>query len=142
MNKLKAEEKKKLSAAQYHSKGRQNNMSVEDALEGFAVVLLAALAIIGIVFLSGVIHGFVIMKFYGWYVAPLLIGMGLTAPPINIAWAYGLGLLSSWLNYHQDTHSDDRSKEEKINALLQVLIRPAVILLLGWLALSWVNIPS
>lgn len=95
-----------------------------------AVVVSAGLVLIaGAVFLAAVCNGFALWLLWGWFMVPLGI------PPIGIAWAVGLSTVATML-----LPSPSRAKSdggEWYIPLLELLGKPALALLVGWVAKSF-----
>jgi len=84
-------------------------------------------ALVGTIALAALIHGFVIMTLWEWFLIPI----GLAS--IGLANAVGLGFFIRYLTW-QPTFNSKGDKNKSDNKLVLIFVYPFVVLGLGWLA--------
>lgn len=95
-------------------------------------VLIACLIFLGgLVFIMGmsVFSGFVLSILWGWFAVPLGI------MSISIPHAIGISVLISSIT--QQIDSRKRTKDEDTTYYVSAIIRPFVVLLMGWVVKSF-----
>jgi hypothetical protein len=73
-----------------------------------------------------ILHGFVIMKLWAWFVLPTFT----SAPPLHIATAIGISMLVTYITNEHPTHEE--------NYWVVALTSPFFVLFFGWIIQHWV----
>lgn len=91
---------------------------------GVIVTFLTAIA------LSSVIHGWALMKLWGWFIFPYF-----DVPMITIPVAIGISLIVGMLAIKPDqiNSSEKRSSEDAIGQLIGNMLSPIVVVFIGWI---------
>jgi hypothetical protein len=80
---------------------------------------------------STAVTGFVLMKMWGWFIAPTF-----EAPALTFIQAAGLMTLRSFLRSKHDTKEKEKTFDENIkelmDAMLKVIILSGLTLFIGW----------
>ena len=90
---------------------------------------LAILGVLGFVVLIGVYYAFVLSTLWAWFVVPLGVAK------IGMAHAYGLSLIPSVVLGVRGLYPPEEKKQE---AMISTVFYPAISLLFGWIALSFI----
>lgn len=93
----------------------------------FGLAMLALLGIFGLLVLSPIYSGFVLLKLWAWFVVPVF---GL--PKLSLAYAIGIGYTAWALLGTYDSASTEEAKKAPWRTLGMALLRPGVLLLCGW----------
>lgn len=91
---------------------------------GVIVTFLAAIA------LSSVIHGWALMKLWGWFIFPYF-----DVPMITIPVAIGISLIVGMLAVKSDSIDSNKkqSTEDAVAQLVGNVLSPVVVVLIGWI---------
>jgi hypothetical protein len=87
--------------------------------------LISFIMLVAIIPIAAVWSGFVLSILWGWFAVP---AFGL--PPLSIPAAIGVSMIASYLTYQYGLKSADG--EDGGKSLLNVLLRPLVALMVGW----------
>ena len=100
-------------------------------MEIIITILLIGIFIVGATIYSSLSWGFVMFKFYGWFLLPIFINL----PEITYTQAVGLALFSTLLH----SHYSDSIKDDYISKTKQwaSFITPWLVLLMGYIIYSW-----
>lgn len=110
----------------------KDNTTTGLALLGVGLVVFIMM-VFGFLY-SVLVVGFVGMKLWAWFVAPTF---GLKALTLVQAWGIAL-LMGLWTHQlHTPTNQDERTKSDKVSALVTSLLWPWVTLLFAWIGKSW-----
>lgn len=93
---------------------------------------LAILGVLGFVLFIGVMgvyYAFVLSTLWAWFVVPLGVAK------IGMAHAYGLSLIPSVVLGVRGLYPPEEKKKE---AMISAILYPAISLLFGWIALSFI----
>src|SRR5690606_38361726 len=99
--------------------------------DGCGLSLLAMLAIPLVMIFSSVAYGFVLSVLWGWFIVPVF-----EIPDISILQAIGLSMVVGFLTYQHiesDKKSDRSLTESVIYMLMLAIIRPAIVLFIGYI---------
>ena len=83
--------------------------------------------LIGLVAVFALLHGFVLMKLWGWFIVPTF-----KLPPLSIAPAIGLGLVVGILVTRYPNKKMDEQEKTLQNMLVAFLI-PIITLMMGYI---------
>ena len=94
-------------------------------------IILGLVLILGAIIYSSLSWGWVMFKFYTWFLLPVFV----TLPEITYSYAIGLVLFTTLLKYqHVDTIKDEYKDNNKIFVSLAY---PWITLLFGWIIYKW-----
>jgi hypothetical protein len=108
-------------------RGKNQNVIGKRQDSSLAVVLWGMLLAVPFIVVLGILHGFVIMKLWGWFVVPTFH----SAPTLHIAAAWGIGMLVSYI-------TQEHPKKDE-NYMASAVASPFVVLLFGWILSHWVG---
>jgi len=91
---------------------------------GVIVTFLTAIA------LSSVIHGWALMKLWGWFIFPYF-----DVPMITIPVAIGISLIVGMLAIKPDqiNSNEKRSSKDAVAQLIGNMLSPIVVVFIGWI---------
>ena len=93
--------------------------------------LLAALitlaGTLGMVVINAIFNGFVLAKFWDWFVVPVF-----HLPRLSIPVALGIGVMVTFLAHNQ-LHDEPENTEAALKGLLRVTIRTGIYFTFGWI---------
>ena len=73
------------------------------------------------------ISGWALVRLWNWFILPFF-----DVPTLSIAHAVGISLIVSFLTYSPTEAKDGRTTEEKIGSIIAALLRPGLVVLIGY----------
>lgn len=112
-------------------------MQDESLSEKFYAMVGALVSLPAIIILTIIIpivwEGYVIVKLWGWFVVPQF-----DLPAIHLATAVGISCLMSLLaTQYMSNEETETNKHPVLKATAYVYLKPALVLLFGWLTLKY-----
>lgn len=108
-------------------------MNIVTAIIGFISLIIGAF--VGLVLMVAgltILNAFVLIKLWGWFIVPFF---GL--PPLIIPVAIGIAMIVSFLAIPINTAKAEDDPAVKKGHIISGIVRPFVILLLGWIVSSF-----
>lgn len=98
-------------------------------METLIVIIIAVLAIVGLVVYNTFAWGYVCFKFYWWFIMPVFAGM----PHLNLWQCIGLWFFISLFKNHSTSTSGKKDEDENsgIKSIISTLVSPWIILLIA-----------
>lgn len=87
--------------------------------------LLAFIGTFGILILGAILRGFVLVKFWGWFIVPIF-----ALPMFGIAAAIGISMTVTCLTWQYIP--DDNADRHLSGTIAMTVINPVLALLTGW----------
>jgi len=113
-----------------------------EALGVIVLVLFSIVGFMGLGVLAAILRGWIITKFWVWFIIPLGTLLGMDIPPIPIALAIGLTYVYSiisgdYANSINKTECANETQENKQKRIITntatVILTPFIMLFFGWI---------
>lgn len=95
--------------------------------------MIGTIIVFLVVVLGFIQEGFVLIKLWNWFALPLFPSL----PNLNIPQAIGISMLVGFLTHQYMELPKLETVEEKAKRILEILIRPWVALLFGYIVSRW-----
>lgn len=108
-----------------YSTTRRNEMNTGMAI---AMITGVVIGIAGLLVISSILNGFVLVILWSWFIVPVF-----ELPSLTIPYAIGLAMIASFLTYQWKADPENKEKMTALTLLGVAIFRPLLTLLFGYI---------